>query len=73
MGLKEWKMRKGLRMKIGEEKIINDSDIMKTIIERTNQGVFKIEQILKSDNSSDQVFLNLFDLEDILLCLKNLN
>jgi hypothetical protein len=60
-------------MKIGEEKIINDSDIMKTIIERTNQGVFKIEQILKSDNSSDQVFLNLFDLEDILLCLKNLN
>jgi hypothetical protein len=70
MGLKEWKMRKGLRMKIGEEKIIYDSDIMKTIIKKINENVFIIEQILKSDNSSDQVFLNSYDLKDILSCFK---
>lgn len=57
-------------MKIGEEKIIYDSDIMKTIIKKINENVFIIEQILKSDNSSDQVFLNSYDLKDILSCFK---
>jgi hypothetical protein len=70
MELKEWKMRKGLRMKIDEEKIINDSDIMKTTIKKINENVFQIEQILKSDNSSDQVFINSYDLEEILSCFK---
>jgi hypothetical protein len=70
MGLKEWKIKKGLRMKINEEKIINDSDIMKTIIKKIDENVFKIEQILKSDNSSDQVFLNSYDLKEILSCFK---
>jgi hypothetical protein len=70
MELKEWKMRKGLRMKIDEEKIINDSDIMKTTIKKINENVFQIEQILKSDNSSDQVFINSYDLEEILSCFR---
>lgn len=57
-------------MKIDEEKIINDSDIMKTTIKKINENVFQIDQILKSNNSSDQVFINSYDLKKILSCFR---